>query len=216
MERIIEREFVILKGLLDMAAQKSLVDDIRNVVRVAPLMAPVTPQGREMSVRMTSAGTYGWVTDRTGYRYETRHPSGAEWPKIPASILEIWQQVSGVDRLPDSCLVNFYGEGARMGMHQDKDEKDFSAPVLSVSLGDDARFRLGGKQRKGPTQSVTLRSGDVMLLAGKTRMAFHGIDRIYPQTSGLLDHHSTVFPGGGRINLTLRRVNEPSATKVYR
>ena len=200
MERIIEREFVILKGLLDMAAQKSLVDDIRNVVRVAPLMAPVTPQGREMSVRMTSAGTYGWVTDRTGYRYETRHPSGAEWPKIPASILEIWQQVSGVDRLPDSCLVNFYGEGARMGMHQDKDEADFAMPVVSVSLGDDGLFRMGNAERGGKTSSVWLHSGDVVVMGGAARLRFHGMDRIRFGSSQLL-------PKGGRINLTLRVVD---------
>ena len=129
------RGFLIYKEFLGAEAQGALLEDIRGVVRAAPLMVPVTPRGREMSVRMTSAGRVGWVTDRRGYRYEDRHPSGMDWPAIPERVLEIWRALSGVERLPDSCLINFYGDGARMGMHQDKDEGDFSMPVVSVSLG---------------------------------------------------------------------------------
>ncbi len=187
-------------GYLVPDEQAALVGDLRAVVAAAPLFAPVTPWGKPMSVRMTSAGRYGWVTDRRGYRYADRHPDGGGWPPIPASVLAIWCDLVGADRLPDCCLVNFYGEGARMGLHQDRDEADFSWPVLSVSLGDDARFRIGGTERCGKTVSAWLRSGDVLTLGGAARLAYHGIDRIAPGSS-------TLLPKGGRINLTLRVVD---------
>ena len=152
-----------------------------------------------MSVRMTAAGRLGWVTDRAGYRYADTHPGGGDWPPIPARVLDLWHRTTGLDRKPDCCLINFYGEGARMGMHQDRDEGDFSFPVLSVSLGDDALFRMGGVDRPAPTQSVWLRSGDVVVMGGDARLAFHGIDRVRHGSSSLL-------PKGGRINLTLRVV----------
>ena len=175
------------------------MDDVRAVVAAAPLVSPVTPGGRPMSVRMTAAGRLGWVTDRAGYRYADTHPGGGDWPPIPARVLDLWHRTTGLDRKPDCCLINFYGEGARMGMHQDRDEGDFSFPVLSVSLGDDALFRMGGVDRPAPTQSVWLRSGDVVVMGGDARLAFHGIDRVRHGSSSLL-------PKGGRINLTLRVV----------
>ena len=181
------------------AEQSALVAELRNVARVAPFLSPVTPRGQPMSVRMTSAGRYGWVTDRRGYRYEPQHPSGVPWPPIPAPVLDIWRTVTGLGRDPDCCLVNFYGEGARMGLHQDRDEADFNWPVLSVSLGDDALFRIGNLARGGRTESLWLRSGDVLVMGGTARLAFHGVDRIAFGSSALL-------PGGGRINLTLRVV----------
>lgn len=187
-------------GWLDPLAQSEILADIRRVVEAAPLFSPLTPWGRPMSVRMTSAGKYGWFSDRRGYRYESRHPSGCPWPPIPERVLMIWRALVGVERLPDCCLVNVYGAGARMGLHQDRDEADFSWPVLSVSLGDDARFRIGGTDRGGPTDSFWLRSGDVLILGGNARLAYHGIDRIAAGTSNLL-------PEGGRINLTLRAVD---------
>lgn len=187
-------------GFLDAAAQAALVADLRAVAQAAPFYRPVTPRGQAMSVRMTAAGRLGWVTDRKGYRYEPRHPeTGAEWPPIPPAVLAIWRQVTGLSREPDCCLVNFYGEGARMGLHQDRDEGDFGFPVVSVSLGDDARFRIGGTGRGDPTESFWLRSGDVLVLGGAARLAFHGIDRTVFGSSALL-------PQGGRINLTLRVV----------
>ena len=134
----------VIHGALDPAAQASLVEEVRAVVLAAPLFAPVTPGGRQMTVRMTSAGRLGWVTDTKGYRYEARHPSGVAWPPVPPIALDLWRRHSGVGRDPDCCLVNFYGEGARMGLHQDRDEADFRWPVLSISLGDDALFRIGG------------------------------------------------------------------------
>jgi alkylated DNA repair protein (DNA oxidative demethylase) len=190
----------VYSGLLDLEAQRALLDEVRAVVRAAPLFRPVTARGKEMSVRMTSAGQRGWVSDRRGYRYEARHPGGMDWPPIPSRALDVWRGVSGVDRDPQCCLVNFYDEAARMGLHQDRDEADFAMPVVSISLGDDALFRVGGAERGGPTKSVWLRSGDVAVLAGPARLAYHGIDRVRPGSS-------TLLPKGGRINLTLRVVD---------
>ena len=193
------RGFDIHAGLISAAQQADWVDDIRAVVAAAPLVSPVTPGGRPMSVRMTAAGRLGWVTDRAGYRYAARHPCGGDWPPIPARVLDLWHRVTGLARAPDCCLINFYGEGARMGLHQDKDEGDFTFPVLSVSLGDDALFRMGGVDRPAPTQSLWLRSGDVVVMGGEARLAWHGIDRVRHGSS-------TLLPKGGRINLTLRVV----------
>lgn len=189
----------IFQGLLDPLQQVSLVDDLRAVIRVAPLFAPVTARGKAMSVRMTSAGRLGWVSDRAGYRYQDRHPDGMAWPEIPARVLDLWRALVSDTRLPDCCLINFYGEGARMGLHQDRDEVDFTWPVLSVSLGDEGLFRVGGVERGGPTSSVWLKSGDVLRMGGQARLAYHGVDRIRFGSSRLL-------PRGGRINLTLRVV----------
>ncbi|MFN3641378.1 MAG: alpha-ketoglutarate-dependent dioxygenase AlkB [Gemmobacter sp.] len=191
--------FALWPGLLDAGAQAAWVDDLRAVAAAAPFVRPVTPGGRAMSVRMTAAGRVGWVTDRAGYRYAARHPAGGPWPPIPARILGLWRRVTGLARDPDCCLVNFYDAGARMGLHQDRDEGDFGFPVLSVSLGDDGLFRMGGPARGDPTVSRWLASGDVVLMGGAARLAFHGIDRIRPGSSALL-------PQGGRINVTLRVV----------
>jgi alkylated DNA repair protein (DNA oxidative demethylase) len=190
----------VVHGALDRERQATLVAELREVVRAAPFFAPTTPGGRKMSVRMTSAGRLGWVSDSRGYRYDDRHPSGVPWPPIPEPVLEVWRAYSGVARLPDCCLVNYYGEGARMGMHQDRDEGDFRWPVLSISLGDDALFRVGGTAKRGPTRSVWLRSGDVVLLGGDARLAFHGVERLRFGSSDLLRD-------GGRINVTLRVVD---------
>jgi len=192
--------FDIFPEALSPEAQLRLVDDVREVVQAAPLFHPVTPRGQKMSVRMTSAGRVGWVSDRRGYRYDLRHPSGTDWPQIPNSILSVWRSLSGSDRTPDCCLVNFYSESARMGLHQDKDESDFTQPVLSISLGDEALFRMGNAERGGRTRSVWLRSGDVVVMGGAARLCHHGIDRIRFGSSPLL-------PNGGRINLTLRVVD---------
>lgn len=152
-----------------------------------------------MSVRMSAAGAFGWFSDADGYRYIDRHPSGVPWPEIPASVLKLWYSISGSTRAPECCLVNFYDVNARMGLHQDRDEADLSQPVVSISLGDDALFRIGNTRRGGKTESIWLRSGDVCVLSGEARMVYHGIDRIAPNTS-------TLLPRGGRINLTLRVV----------
>jgi alkylated DNA repair protein (DNA oxidative demethylase) len=184
--------------------QVAVLNDVRAIVRAAPLFTPTMPKtGAPFSVRMTNCGRLGWVSDQTGYRYQPTHPvTGAPWPPIPETVLAIWRAVAnetGSAIKPEACLINWYQPTARMGLHQDRDEAMFEAPVVSLSLGDTARFRLGGLKRSDPTRSFELRSGDVMALSGPTRLAFHGVDRVLKGTSDLLD-------APGRINLTLRRV----------
>lgn len=191
------RGIALFEGFISREEQAELVAQIRMLAKAAPLFSPQTPYGRPMSVRMTSAGQVGWFSDRNGYRYAERHPEGAAWPAIPTQVLTIWRALVSDMHEPDCCLVNYYGEGARMGMHQDRDEADFDWPVLSISLGDDALFRIGNIQRGGTTQSVWLRSGDVLVMGGAARLIHHGVDRIAFGSSPLL-------PNGGRINLTLR------------
>lgn len=191
-----------IPGYLDRSGQELLVKDIRAVVGKAPLYRPEMPRtGKPMSVRMTNCGELGWVADKSGYRYQDRHPvNHSPWPPIPERLMKIWTELSGNASLPQACLVNFYDTKARMGLHQDRDEEDLSAPVLSISLGDACLFRIGGPERDQPTRSFRLESGDIVILGGESRLAFHGVDRIYPTTSSLLKD-------GGRISLTLRRVN---------
>ncbi|WP_090219799.1 alpha-ketoglutarate-dependent dioxygenase AlkB family protein [Litoreibacter janthinus] len=196
---LVLRGFKVFEGLIAADRQLLLLNDIRNVVSEAPLFTPQTSSGHKMSVRMTSAGQVGWVADVTGYRYQATHPRGMAWPAIPASVLEIWHSLVPGGRSPDCCLVNFYDATARMGLHQDRDEADFSWPVVSISLGDDALFRVGSSTRGGKTESIWLRSGDVVVMGGDARLSYHGVDRTKAGTSMLLAK-------GGRINLTLRVV----------
>jgi alkylated DNA repair protein (DNA oxidative demethylase) len=189
----------VWQGLLDRPAQEAMVSDIRGIVASAPLFSPMTPYGKPMSVQMTSAGRFGWFSDRSGYRYSEVHPNGAPWPAIPVSILDVWEQVSASARAPECCLVNLYREAAKMGMHQDRDETEFGEPVVSVSLGDDGLFRIGNTTRGGKTESIWLQSGDVVVMGGDARLVYHGIDKTRAGSSTLLS-------GGGRINLTLRVV----------
>jgi alkylated DNA repair protein (DNA oxidative demethylase) len=191
-------------GYLDRTAQEFLLADIRNVIRQAPLYPPRMPRtGTPFSVRMTNCGALGWVSDENGYRYQERHPvTGEPWPALPPALLSAWEALSGYPHPPEACLINYYAPTAKMGLHQDRDETDFAAPVVSLSLGDTCLFRVGGQQRKDPTRSFRLASGDAVVLGGEARLAFHGVDRIMPGTS-------TLLPEGGRINVTLRRVTKP-------
>ncbi len=191
-------------GVLDTPAQAILRDEIRIISSKAPLYTPTMPRtGKPWTVRMTNCGPLGWVSDRSGYRYQPTHPeTGKPWPAIPQMLLDLWDEVTGYPAPPECCLVNFYTDNARMGLHRDEDEQALDAPVLSISLGDTATFRLGGLERKGRTQSFKLHSGDVLVLGGDNRLAYHGIDRVFPNTS-------TLLRDGGRINLTLRRVTRP-------
>ncbi len=190
----------VYKGYLNKDAQVHLLQDVREIVAQAPLFSPITPWGKPMSVQMTSAGKYGWYSDRSGYRYSEKHPRGTKWPAIPVSIMEIWRDICTNFPDPHCCLVNFYKESAKMGMHQDKNEQDYTYPVLSISLGDDALFRVGGLNRNDPTESLWLSSGDVVVIGGESRLAYHGIDRVKHGSSQLLK-------AAGRINLTLRVVD---------
>ena len=193
-----------LPGFMDRATQEELVAYLRDAVIAAPLFTPVMPRtGKAFSVRMTNMGPLGWVSDRTGYRYQAIHPEQATpWPAFPEIVLALWNKVSDYPHPPEACLVNFYTGSAKMGLHQDRDEEDFAAPVVSISLGDTAIFRIGGTTRNSKTQSLKLASGDVLVMGGESRLAFHGIDRVLSGTS-------TLLKDGGRINLTLRRVTRP-------
>lgn len=195
-----------LPALLDRDAQAALLDDVRRVVEAAPLFVPMMPRtGKPMSVRMTNCGSLGWVTDKEGgYRYQATHPlTERPWPPIPEKLLDLWTVLANYPAPPEACLVNFYEPNAKMGLHQDRDEQELDAPVVSVSLGDTCLFRVGDRNRERGTMSFRLRSGDVVILGGEGRLAYHGVDKIYPSTSTLLRQ-------GGRINLTLRRVTKPA------
>ena len=188
---------------LDRPAQRALLGEVQAILAKAPLYRATMPRsGKPMSVRMSNAGKLGWYSDAAGYRYVATHPlTGAPWPAMPPMLLRLWSEVADYRAPPQACLINVYDQDARLGLHRDEDEEDFAAPVLSVSLGDDALFRLGGTTRKDPTRSFTLASGDVLVLDGESRLFYHGVDRIIAGSSRLI-------PGGGRINLTLRRVTK--------
>jgi DNA oxidative demethylase len=188
-------------GHFDQNGQAELLAAVREVLQAAPLFTPRMPKsGRPFTVRMSNCGPLGWVSDEAGYRYQASHPeTGEPWPPIPSALMALWSALARFGDRPEACLINFYGTHAKMGLHQDRDEAEFAAPVISVSLGDSCLFRIGGHKRNEPTRSIRLSSGDVLVLGGASRLAFHGVDRIFPGTSRLL-------PEGGRINLTLRRV----------
>lgn len=191
-------------GYLDRGAQEALLAALRTVLARAPAYTPRMPKsGKPLSVRMTNCGPLGWVTDEGGYRYQPLHPeTGKPWPAMPDMVIDAWKALAGYPHPPESCLINYYGSAAKMGLHQDRDEHDLAAPVVSLSLGDTCLFRIGGRKRSDPTRTFRLASGDALVLAGEARLAFHGVDRILPGTS-------TLLPEGGRINLTLRRVTVP-------
>ena len=197
--------FRLVPGYLERMAQEHALAALRDVMRAAPVYTPRMPKsGKPMSVRMTNCGALGWVTDVRGYRYEARHPeTDAPWPPIPDILLDAWRELALYPHPPEACLINVYGPDARMGLHQDRDEEDFSAPVVSLSLGDSCLFRIGGTKRNDPTSSFKLASGDALVLGGEARLAFHGVDRIMSGTS-------TLLPEGGRINITMRRVTRPA------
>ena len=194
-----------LPSYFDRAGQEALVAALREALAKAPFYTPVMPKsGRPLTVQMSNLGKLGWVSDRTGYRYQGQHPeTGKPWPAIPVQVMNIWRQVADYPHEPEACLVNYYREGAKLGLHRDEDEEDFAAPVVSLSLGDTAIFRIGGTERNGKTETLKLASGDVLVLGGASRLRYHGIDRV-------LGRSSTLLKDGGRINLTLRRVTKPS------
>jgi DNA oxidative demethylase len=196
--------FRFVPGFLDRPAQEALLAALRAVLASAPAYTPRMPKsGKPLSVRMSNCGPLGWVTDEAGYRYQPLHPeTGRPWPPMPAIVTDAWTALASYPHPAESCLINYYGPAAKMGLHQDRDEHAFDAPVVSLSLGDTCLFRIGGTKRGDPTRTLRLASGDALVLGGEARLAFHGVDRIIPGTS-------TLLPEGGRINLTLRRVTVP-------
>ena len=185
--------------------QASLIEAVKAGVVQAPFFQPTMPRtGNPLSVVMSNFGSLGWVTDKDGgYRYEPHHPkTGNPWPDLPPLLQTLWEDVSDWSMPPEACLINWYREGSKMGLHVDQDEYEMNAPVVSVSLGDPATFRIGGTKRGGKTESLKLYSGDVVVLAGEARRCYHGVSRIeYGQ--------SALVPKGGRINLTMRFVGAP-------
>ncbi|WP_323760757.1 alpha-ketoglutarate-dependent dioxygenase AlkB [Maricaulis sp.] len=202
--------FRLLPGKLSRSEQLALIDAVIASQDATPFWRPSMPRtGQPLSVMMTNFGSLGWVTDKIGgYRYEPRHPeTGRAWSAMPDALTSLWREVADYPADAEACLVNWYAPESKMGMHVDWDEEATDAAVVSISLGDKARFRLGAAQRGGKTASMVLSSGDVVVLGGAARRCYHGVDRIYPGTSTLLPPE--YFPGGGRINLTMRRVKRP-------
>lgn len=194
-------------GFLDPQTRRALADEVAAIIAAAPLFTSRMPRtGVPMSVRMTNCGSLGWMSDKEkGYRYEPHHPeTGAPWPQMPTRLLDLWNALTGYEKPPQACLVNVYDSDARMGLHQDRDETDLDAPILSLSLGADCRFRFGGNRRAGPTRAIVLKDGDALVMRGPARLCFHGVDRILPTISTGLPPPLDAL--GARINLTLRRV----------
>jgi alkylated DNA repair protein (DNA oxidative demethylase) len=182
--------------------EAAILPALWEVVRQAPFRHMITPGGFPMSVAMTNCGALGWVTDRTGYRYDSRDPAnGRPWPALPPAFAELAAKAASQARfggfVPDACLVNRYAAGARMSLHQDKDEQDFTQPIVSISLGIPAVFLFGGFKRTDKTQRVRLSHGDVVVWGGPARLRYHGV-------LALKQAHHPVM-GAYRINLTFRK-----------
>ncbi|MEE7502950.1 alpha-ketoglutarate-dependent dioxygenase AlkB [Methylobacterium sp. C33D] len=200
-------------GFLDAAARAQLTAEIAAVLAEAPPVTPRMPRtGKPFSVRMSNAGPLGWVSDVAGYCYQPDHPeTGRNWPALPPTARAAWAALAAYPAPPEACLINLYAPGTRMGLHQDRDEADLAAPVVSLSLGAAALFRYGGLRRSDPTRSIRLQAGDALVMGGASRLVFHGIDRLYPDGDLLEAADGPAFlPPGGRCNLTLRRVTVPA------
>ncbi|VAV94518.1 Alpha-ketoglutarate-dependent dioxygenase AlkB [hydrothermal vent metagenome] len=193
--------FRYLPGYFSRQQQQQLITLVRTAVQQAPFYQPKMPRtGQPTSVIMSNFGPLGWISEQSGYRYDKNHPkTGKPWPNMPDELLTLWRDISNWPDPPQACLINWYRETARLGLHVDASESAQNAPIVSVSLGDQALYRIGGPQRTDATRSFKLSSGDVMVLGGAARHCYHGVDRIYPGTS-------TIIAKGGRINLTLRVV----------
>ena len=193
-----------LKQYLTIEQQQHLLTLSREVYMASPMWTPTTKRGNRYSYQNTSCGKYGWISDEKGYYYSQTNPVNQKpFPEIPSFINQLAVDVAklvGFDSyLPETCLINYYKQSSRLGLHQDNSEKNLSAPIISISLGDDAVFMLGTKRYSDKPQKILLKSGDIFILYGDARMAYHGIKQINPGTSNLLKN-------GGRLNLTIRQV----------
>ena len=192
-------------GLLDEAAQTTLMAALTEVLEAEKPYRPLMPRtGKPWSIHQMNFGERGWVSRADGYGYALTNPvNGRKWPAIPQALLALWEHVAHYPAPPECCLVNLYDTPkSRMGLHRDEDEEALDAPVVSLSLGDTCVFRVGGFARGDKSKSFRLASGDVLVIGGPSRLRYHGVDRIIHGSSRLV-------PGGGRINLTLRRVTKP-------
>ena len=182
--------------------ERDVLADLQSVIAAAPLRNMTTPGGYRMSVAMTNCGRLGWVSDHTGYRYDANDPeTGKPWPRLPPSFIDLATSASAaagfVDFTPDACLINRYETGAKLSLHQDKDERVFTAPIVSVSLGVPATFLFGGAKRTDKTLRIPLEHGDVVVWGGPSRLVYHGVS---PVKAG--QHPALVDT---RVNLTFRK-----------
>lgn len=196
--------FALYRAFLSLEDQLALIAELRSVVRAAPLFRPTMPRsGSPFRYEMTNCGTWGWISDRSGYRYVRSQANGLPWPSIPRRLFDIAVQLAedaGFSEFaPNACLLNFYtGERSALGLHRDESEKNLVAPVVSVSLGDSGFFAWGGLRRQDPAKEYLLRSGDCLVFGGEDRLCFHGFSGLVPGSSRLLKN-------GGRLNCTLRQ-----------
>lgn len=199
-------KFFLFKSKLTKEAQQEILAAARRVVRQAPLFRPTMPvSGQPFGYSMTNCGDLGWIADKNGYRYQDNHPdTGKSFPAMPKAIQELAlalaEGTGNGDFYPESCLLNFYSKGQKLGLHQDNTEQNLSAPIISVSLGDTGIFILGGKHRTDETKHYIIQSGDCIVMSGESRNYFHAFKGVVPNTSSLLRN-------GGRLNLTIRQVN---------
>ena len=191
---------------LDLDTQEQLLFAIRDIIKEAPLLTPFMPNGYKFNIRITNAGPCGWISGYGGgYRYTDTHPeTGKPWPTIPKIIDDLARSLakeSGYDGFtPQCCLINYYEGTGKLGLHQDRDEENLEAPIVSVSLGDACIFTFGGPDKDDPTKDFKLKSGDCLVFGGADRLAFHKVKKVFPKSNNLV-------PGGGRFNLTIRQVH---------
>lgn len=194
-----------LQKFISIEEQKNIVSQLRGTIKTNPLYVPQTPSGKSYSIQMTNFGSLGWLPN---YTYGDRHPvTDQPWPAIPDSIIELVDRLKRKDHIshefqPQAMLLNVYKPDSKLGLHQDKDELNKEAPIVSLSFGESATFLLGGMKRQDPTREIRLESGDAFILANENRMRFHGVKCILPNTAPADLMKKTV-----RINLTLRQVN---------
>lgn len=196
---------VVFRAIIDTPTQKEILEKVREVIKLAPLVFPSMRGGQRFRFRMTNCGEYGWISDEKGYRYMSYNPrTGKAWPEMPEVIerlsMDAAKKVGFESFLPQSCLINFYATAEEtLGLHQDNTEKNKIAPIVSFSLGDSGIFTLGGLRREDKKQDIVLESGDILVMYAEGRLRYHAFKKILPGTSRLLSK-------GGRINLTVRQV----------
>ncbi len=191
-------------NFIDLKFQNQILEEIDKIINISPLKRIKTKKGGNFSTQITNCGKLGWWSDHKGYRYTNHDPiTGLEWPKIPNLFIQVINKTLHHLKLekafmPDACLINYYSSSSKMGLHQDKDEKDMSQPIITISLGDKADFMIGGIKRSQKPDLLSLRSGDILVMSKDSRPCFHGIKKIHPGTS-------PIKKLAGRFSLTFRK-----------